>query len=143
MCYSFIISLVLLVFMVISHWLVTNLPSPKISWQNKWFLRNYKDFYHFWIFGCITFLSFHLFVFFAQYLLLKSSNKFRIFAVTIFYHLFIWKKYVTFSISNRNKSDDKKVTQALAWCVGDSLHLRCHPCKSRKRWLALVMKSLP
>ena len=35
LCYSFIISLVLLVFMVISHYPVTNLPSFKTSWQNK------------------------------------------------------------------------------------------------------------
>ena len=74
------------------------------------FYYNYKDFYHFWIFGCVTFLSFHLFVFKAQYLLLKNSNKCRIFTVTILYHHFIWKKYLTFPISNRNKSDDKKVT---------------------------------
>ena len=46
----------------------------------------------------------------AQYLLLKSSKKFRNFIVTILYHLFIWKKYLAFPISNRNKSDDKKVT---------------------------------
>ena len=46
----------------------------------------------------------------AQYPLLKSSNKFRIFTVTILYHLLIWKKYLTFPISDRNKSDDKKVT---------------------------------
>ena len=46
----------------------------------------------------------------AQYLLLKSSNKLRIFSVTIFCHLFIQEKYLTFPISNKNKSDDKKVT---------------------------------
>ena len=33
--------------------------------------------------------------------------------------------------------------QALAWCMGDSPHPRYHPCKSRKRGLAQVMKSLP
>ena len=61
-------------------------------------------FYCFWIFGFIIFLTFHLFVFKAQYLLLKSSNKFRIFTVTIFiifeylvvllflsFHLFVFK----------------------------------------------------
>ena len=46
----------------------------------------------------------------AQYLLLKSSNEFRIFTAAIFYHLFIFKRYITFAISKRNKSDDKKVT---------------------------------
>ena len=46
----------------------------------------------------------------VQYLLLKSRNKFGIFTVTVLYHLFILKKYLTFPISNRNKSDDKKVT---------------------------------
>ena len=56
-----------------------------------------------WIFGCGTLCH-------AQYLLLKSSKKFRNFIVTILYHLFIWKKYLAFPISNRNKSDDKKVT---------------------------------
>ena len=40
----------------------------------------------------------------------KNSNEFRIFTVTILYHLFILKRCQTFSIGNRNKSDDKKVT---------------------------------
>ena len=44
----------------------------------------------------------------AKYLLLKSSNKCKIFTGTILYHLF--KKYLTFPVSNRKKSDDKKVT---------------------------------
>ena len=109
LCYSFIISLVSHVFMVISHQSVTNLPSPKISWQSKQFLGNYKDCYHFLIFGCVTFLSFYLFVIKAQYLLSKSSNKFRIFTVAILYHLFILK-ILNFLVSNRNKSYDKKVT---------------------------------
>ena len=46
----------------------------------------------------------------AQYFLLKISNKFRIFTVTNLHHLFIRKKYLTFPISDRNKFDDKKVT---------------------------------
>ena len=40
----------------------------------------------------------------------KNSNKFIIFTATILYHLFIFKKYLTFPKSNRNKSDDKNVT---------------------------------
>ena len=40
----------------------------------------------------------------------KNSNKFIIFTATILYHLFILKKYLTFPKSNRNKSDDKNVT---------------------------------
>ena len=93
------------------------LTSPLIIYHHSKFYGktsgswgNYKDFYHFWIFGCITFLSFQLFVFKAQYLLLKSSNKFRIFTVKILHHLFILNKDLTFQISNRNKSDNKKVT---------------------------------
>ena len=46
----------------------------------------------------------------AQNFLLKSSNEFRIFTIKILYHLFILKKRLTFPISNRNKSDDKKLT---------------------------------
>ena len=45
----------------------------------------------------------------AQYFLLKRSNKFRIFTVTVLYHLFL-KKILTFPVTNRDKSDDKKVT---------------------------------
>ena len=56
-------------------------------------------------------LSLHLFVCKAQYPLLKSSNEFRIFTVTILYHLLIWKKISNcFYLSDRNKSDDKKVS---------------------------------
>ena len=44
---------------------------------------------------------------------------------------------------NLNISRTKNGTQALAWCAGDSLHLCCHPCESRKRRLRQVMKSLP
>ena len=43
-------------------------------------------------------------------ILLKSSNKFRIFTATISYHLFILKKYLTFPIGNWNKSGDRNVT---------------------------------
>ena len=62
-------------------------------------MGNYKDFYRFRVFVCVTFLSFPL----------KSSIKSRDFTVTI-YHLFIQKKYATFPVNIRNKSDDKKVT---------------------------------
>ena len=46
----------------------------------------------------------------VQYLLVKSSNKFRIFTVTLLYHYFILKRYLTFPIRNRINSHDKKVT---------------------------------
>ena len=73
-----------------------------------------------------TSLPLDLFVFKAQYayLMSKKSNKFRIFTVTILYHHFlIWKKYLTFPISDSSKSDEKIVIDYMN--VHNHAHVSC------------------
>ena len=59
-------------------------------------------------------------------------NGIRLCNLPVFFHCY--RSFMCFFIST---------TQALAWCTGDSLHLRCHPYKSRKRRLGQAMKSPP
>ena len=101
-CFTFLWSYLISLLLIYHH--------PKLHGKTSSFQGIIRTFIVFEYLVVLLFYQFTCLCFKLNIFCLRSSNKFRIFTVTILYHLFILKKYLTFPISNRNRSNDKKVT---------------------------------